>query len=124
MPEAGDTELQTARFDGVAVPLSDGRVLIAGGQNTGEPLQSAELFVPGTKGFTALPEAGVTELQAARDGAVVAPLPGGLVLIAGGYNGRDLRSAELVGSFGEPLPASRSGPDRAARHPSRGGGGE
>ncbi len=99
-------------------------VLIAVGQNTGEPLQSSELLDPGMQAFTALPEAGVTELHAARDGAVVAPLPGGLVLIAGGYNGSDLPSAELVESFGELLLCSRSGPDGAARHPRRPCGGE
>ncbi len=96
LPESGATELQSARFGAVAAGLSDGRVLIAGGADGGSgALQSAELFNPTTDTFTELPPSGATELQSAREGAVAATLPDGDVLITGGWNGSDLRSAEL-----------------------------
>ena len=109
LPASGATELQTARFDAVAAPLPDGQVLIAGGQNNSGPLQSAELFNPADDTFTALSEAGATELHTTREGAVAVALPDGQVLIAGGYNGGDLQSAELFNPANDtftPLPES------------------
>jgi hypothetical protein len=52
---------------------------------------------PSAPYFTALPAAGETELHVARFDAVVAPLPDGDVLIAGGQNGEGtiFKSAEL-----------------------------
>jgi Collagen triple helix repeat (20 copies)/Galactose oxidase, central domain len=107
LPESGATELQTARFDAVAAPLPDGRVLIAGGQNSGGSLQSAELFDPADDTFTALTAAGATELQTARLGAVATPLPDGQVLIAGGFkaSGGPLLSAELFDPASETFTA-------------------
>jgi len=96
LPASGETEFHTARFHAVASPLPNGQVLIAGGEVGSTVLRSAELFNPATDTFTALPEAGETELHVAREGAVAALLPGGQVLIAGGSNGSAvLRSAEL-----------------------------
>ena len=47
LPVSGSTELTTARYDAVAALLPSGKVLIAGGGNaTGQPLNSAELFEP------------------------------------------------------------------------------
>jgi hypothetical protein len=46
LPASGNTELQTPREEAVAAALPDGEVLIAGGQNGGVILRSAELFVP------------------------------------------------------------------------------
>ncbi len=58
---------------------------------------SAAAMSPSTAYFTALPAAGETELHVARFSAVVAPLPDGDVLIAGGQNGEGtiFKSAEL-----------------------------
>jgi hypothetical protein len=92
---AGATELGTERFDAMAAPLPDGRVLIAGGASASSLLGSAELFSPTTDTFATLPESGETELQTPREGAVAAALPDGQVLIAGGWNEGDLQSAEL-----------------------------
>ena len=107
---AGSTELHTARFDAVAAPLPDGQVLIAGGQNSGGSLQSAELFDPADDTFTELTAAGSTELHAARLGAVAAPLPDGQVLIVGGHSeSSPLLFGELFDPAGETfteLPAS------------------
>jgi hypothetical protein len=97
LPASGNTELQTARNWAVAARLPNGQILIAGGSATATPtyLQSAELFDPANNTFTALPATPGTELTTARSGAVAAPLPNGKVLIAGGWNGIFLRSAEL-----------------------------
>ncbi len=123
---SGATELQTARGFAVAAALPDGRVLIAGGENHSDPLQSAEIFDPADDTFTALAAAGATELYAARVGAVAAPLPDGQVLITGGYReGSPLLSAELFDPTSETfaelpeagdteLPSARAGAVAAA----------
>jgi hypothetical protein len=46
LPAAGTTQLQTPRHSGMAAPLADGTVLIAGGFSSGTDTASAELFVP------------------------------------------------------------------------------
>jgi hypothetical protein len=89
--------LSSERGDAVAAVLPSGQVLIAGGQNAGGVLSSAELFDPASDTFTKLQGAGgeTTEL---RQGAVAATLPDGEVLIAGGSNYTTptfLSSAEL-----------------------------
>ncbi len=97
LPASGGSELQAAREGALSAPLADGRVLSAGGFDGGDFLQSAELFDPSTDTFTALPASGGSELQAAREGGVAVALPGGRVLIAGGFDGDDfLQSAELM----------------------------
>ncbi len=123
---AGSSELQTAREFAVAAALPDGQVLIAGGQNNGGALHSAELFDPADNIFTALPAAGATELHSARLDAVAAPLPDGQVLITGGYSpSSPLLSAELFDPTSETfvelpetgeteLPSSRVGAVAAA----------
>jgi hypothetical protein len=96
LPASGASQLQTPRLGAVAAALPDGRVLIAGGANSGSSaLRSAELFSPATDTFMALPESGATELQTGREGAMAAVLADGQVLIAGGWNEGDLASAEL-----------------------------
>jgi hypothetical protein len=84
LPATGGTELQTPRYDEVAAPLPDGKVLIAGGYADSAILRSAELFDPISDTFTALPATGDTELTVPRARAVAASLPSGQVLIAGG----------------------------------------
>ncbi len=97
IPETGSTEIKQLRGAGMAAPLPDGEVLIAGGVNdTPTELQNAEIFNPSTHVFTLLPLSGNSELQTARYGAIAASLPDGKVLIAGGYGGGStLASAEL-----------------------------
>jgi hypothetical protein len=105
LPASGNTELQTARENAVAAPLPNGQVLIAGGDDNGVILQSAEIFNPATDTFTPLPASGATELQTARANAVAAPLPNGQVLIAGGGG----KTAEIFNPANDTftaLPAS------------------
>ena len=116
LPASGDTELQTGRSDSpVAISLRSGQVLIAGGDNGGTSLQTAELFDPATDTFTALPASGNTELQSPREGAVAASLPNGQAVIAGGLDtvsANTWQSAELV------LPAA---PTASITSPASGG---
>jgi hypothetical protein len=59
--------------------------------------------------FTALPASGATELQSARARPAAAALPDGKILVAGGNNGNQLRTAELFDPASETftaLPAS------------------
>jgi len=116
---SGSTELQTARYGAVAAALPNGQVLIAGGYNNGI-LASAELFNPANDTFTALPTSGNTELQAARELAVAAPLPNGEVLIAGGASSSGVvASAELFNPTNDTftaLPASGNTELQTARY--------
>ena len=78
----------------VAAALSDGQVLIAGGEQKERALLSAELFNPVTDTFAKLsgPHESLTEPRAA---AVAATLANGQVLIAGGVDDGTLSSAEV-----------------------------
>ena len=90
-----------------ASALPNGQVLIAGGYTPGEYLQSAELFNPATKTFTALPASGDTELQTGRMDVFASPLPGGQVLIGGG---REQTEAILTARKSSTPPRARSPP--------------
>lgn len=80
-------KLADPRIEAVAVQLPDGDVLIAGGSGSEE---SAELFDPATRTFTA-----AGSLEQARVGAVAAVLPAGSVLIAGGSAPGESKTAEV-----------------------------
>ncbi len=89
--------MNTARAQGTATLLSDGRVLIAGGETEGsdgllDPLATAELYDPQSGTFS--PTGSMT---AARFGHAATLLSDGRVLISGGtYGGMtSLASAEL-----------------------------
>jgi len=82
------------RYEPAVVALPDGRVLIAGGHNNAGFLKSVELFNPGSSTFERL-EGSTHELVERRDEAGAVLLPSGKVLIAGGYNGKYLMTAEL-----------------------------
>jgi uncharacterized repeat protein (TIGR01451 family) len=86
--------LATARSSHTATLLTSGEVLVAGGIGTaasGGYLASAELYVSWAGIFSARPS-----MATARDSHTATRLPGGQVLIAGGYdNGTPLASAEL-----------------------------
>jgi hypothetical protein len=106
------TELTVPRLGAVAAPLPDGDVLIAGGSDGSNYLQSAELFNPVTDTFQGLTASGDTQLQVPRQDAVAAPLPDGDVLITGGGDNSGCQaSAELFHPSSETftkLPASGS----------------
>lgn len=69
----------TARFGHTATLLPTGKVLIAGGQDTSNFFQTAELYDPATGTFTSTGSMSVT-----RSGHTATPLLNGKVLIAGG----------------------------------------
>ena len=95
---SGSGSVMTAvRFGATATLLTNGQVLIAGGQNSTGPLSSAELYNPATDTFTA-----TGSLATARYDAAAMLLANGIVLIAGGTGGSGtLNSAELyaAGTF-------------------------
>jgi hypothetical protein len=75
--------LNAPRDSAGTAPLPDGRVVLAGGENS-SILQTAELFDPVSRTFTALPTGGDSQLGSARYAPAAAPLPDGRVLFAGG----------------------------------------
>ena len=89
--------MTAARFGATATLLTNGQVLIAGGENSGGALNSAELYNPATPDtFTA-----TGNLGTARYDAAALLLANGIVLIAGGTGSGTLNSAELyaAGTF-------------------------
>ncbi len=103
--------------------LPNGNVLISGGTHLGkvdEIVNSAEVFDPATGVFSAL----TAEQQVARTEAGSVTLPGGRVLIVGGYTPNvDLNTAELFNPLTntfESLPhtmlVTRSGPSASLLH--------
>ena len=77
------------RFAHTSTLLSNGRILIVGGQDGGA-LATAEIFDPAFNSFTS------TGIMAeARAGHTATLLPSGKVLITGGYNGSYLSTAEV-----------------------------
>jgi uncharacterized repeat protein (TIGR01451 family) len=71
--------MTAARFGTTTTLLSNGKVLLAGGSNSGGVLNSAELYDPVADTFTA-----TGNLNAARTGASATLLGTGKVLVAGG----------------------------------------
>src|SRR6266850_2324949 len=73
--------LGSARGNHTATLLPNGKVLVAGGDNTSGYLASAELYDP-TSGTWAA----TGSLNTARDAHTASLLPNGKVLVAGGFN--------------------------------------
>ncbi|AUX43351.1 uncharacterized protein SOCE26_047990 [Sorangium cellulosum] len=92
-----------ARSHHSATPLRDGRVLVTGGigeSGTEEILRNAEVYDPASGAWQP-----VASMSTARYGHIVAPLPDGRLLVAGG--GRTLQEAETIESTAEVFdPAS------------------
>jgi hypothetical protein len=74
--------LNTARVHHTVTLLPNGKVLVAGGQDTSGYLTSAELYDPASGSWTA-----TGSLNTARTGLTATLLPNGKVLVAGGNNG-------------------------------------
>jgi hypothetical protein len=113
---AGVGSMSTARAFGAAAPLPDGRVLVAGGEDSnGDELASAEIFDPASNAFSPTGSMGTT-----RTFFAAAPLPGGMVLVAGGLGGGSTGSAEVfdpatnsfspVGSLAVPRMGAAAAP--------------
>jgi N-acetylneuraminic acid mutarotase len=73
--------LNTPRRDHTATLLPNGRVLVAGGIDTGVTFNSAELYNPATGTWTP-----VASMKQGRAEATATLLPDGKVLVAGGYS--------------------------------------
>jgi hypothetical protein len=73
--------LTVARQAPAAILLPTGKVLIAGGKTPSEVLDTAEIYDPVAKAFTAVPAV----MGSKRFGASLASLPSGDVLITGGF---------------------------------------
>ncbi|WP_433936177.1 Kelch repeat-containing protein [Sorangium cellulosum] len=82
--------MPTARSWHTASLLSDGRVLVAGGQGAWPAMDSAEVFDPASGVWRA-----VAPLVDARTAHTATPLPGGRVLVAGGTGEAALASVEV-----------------------------
>ena len=91
---SGTAIMNVARYRATATLLSNGKVLIAGGEDSnGAALGSTELYDPIANSFAA---SGTPTMNIARDTATATLLPNGKVLIAGGFGATgDLASTEL-----------------------------
>jgi N-acetylneuraminic acid mutarotase len=84
--------MATARGDHTATLLSDGQLLVTGGEGNGNSslFPSSELYDPVSNTWSA-----AGSMAIARDGATATLLGNGKVLVAGGAHGTYLASAEL-----------------------------
>ncbi|MGI8438063.1 MAG: kelch repeat-containing protein [Chthoniobacterales bacterium] len=84
--------MASARYEQTTTLLQNGKVLVAGGRNSGGAMASAELYDPATGNWTA-----TASLTGERGAHTATLLPNGKVLVAGGSNSNVdiLTSAEL-----------------------------
>jgi endoglucanase len=109
--------MATPRYAAAAATLSDGRVLVAGGQDgSGSATASAEIYNPTTNAWSA-----AAPMGSARVYAAAAPLPGDRVLVAGGdVGGATSASTEIYDgatdtwSAAAPMAFARDGAVAAA----------
>lgn len=104
--------------------LNDGRVLVVGGlgKKAWEPLASLELYIPKSNSWSTMG----LKLKAGRSLTTATTLPGGKVLIAGGYNGtKHLASLVIYDPASGTLQSQKSslGKARALHSASRMGDG-
>jgi len=72
--------LGAGRWQPEAALLLSGKVLVAGGQNSGGPLTTADLYDPAADSFTA----STHQMNEARANGSAVPMPNGMVLLPGG----------------------------------------
>src|SRR3989442_14523614 len=88
-----------SRSGHTATLLADGRVLIAGGEGSGAPGSTLEIFNPATSSFSA----GGTLATPRKNHAAVL-LSGGRVMIVGGFDGSHiLKSTQILVSTPNPV---------------------
>jgi hypothetical protein len=91
----GSARLNIERRGHTATELSDGRVLVVGGENAAGPINQAEIFDPGSQTFIS------GAVSAARTDHAATLLPDGRVLVTGGRDGQGrLHSTELFSPQG------------------------
>ncbi len=96
--------MTAARFGATATLLNTGKVLIAGGENSGGVLNSAELYDPIADTFTA-----TGNLTAVRTGHSATLLGTGKVLVAGGSNDGTANGALNTAELFDPAGNSGAG---------------
>jgi hypothetical protein len=116
-PDTGNwtqtNSMRTARFDHTATLLTNGTVLVAGGDGASGPLSSVELYAPATGTWNS-----INPMNTARAAHTATLLPNGDVLVTGGAGGSlnalsVLSSAEIYNpGTGQWTPAQ---PMRTAR---------
>ena len=94
--------MNTARYVATATLMSNGKVLIAGGQNNFVQIASTELYDSSTNTFAA----SSPSMNVARSSATATLLPNGKVLIAGGAGPGALKSVELYDPVTNTFAAS------------------
>ncbi len=82
--------MSTARTDHTATRLLDGRLLVTGGFNGSDEINTAEIYDPGTDSWSS-----EMHMITARDAHTATRLDDGRVLVIGGYNGAYLNSTEI-----------------------------
>jgi hypothetical protein len=87
--------LPTHTYAPAAAPLPQGRVLVAGGYDDvlGDDITRALIFDPATASFSS---AGIGNLNHKREEAAAVELRDGRVLVAGGYDGAPIDTAEVL----------------------------
>jgi hypothetical protein len=96
--------MSSPRYGNSAAILNDGRVLIAGGSDAGDILNTAELYDPARGLFVCVAGAASSSAAAVcnpsmikpRDSASAAVLPDGEVLLAGGYDRATILNAAEI----------------------------
>jgi N-acetylneuraminic acid mutarotase len=118
--------MHAGRLFASATRLSDGTVLVAGGDGEGSPLASAEVFDPVTTSWTVvapMPEARSQQVGTPIDGNVVLMGGSGFNTFGGGFNANPTFDAEIFDvrsrswSLGSPSGFNLRGPAFAAVAP-------
>ena len=106
--------MATRRARHTATLLPNGDVLVVGGAQVGtldSVTATAEIYHPATNSWRAVPA-----MSMARVGHAAALLPGGEVLVAGGYDGANyLAASEIFHSGLSNPPTAAAGPDQTVR---------
>jgi hypothetical protein len=89
--------MQDARYDHTATLLSDGKVLLAGGEGSAGYLSSAELFDPISGTFVTTGSMGAPRVYHTAN-----LLPNGKVLMAGGWNSEPISYADCTAELYDP----------------------